>query len=130
MQVLRVGGLVEQRRPTGIVAGELFELRRDGDRLVGDRVKRSIRPRTERKALNGGRPVAEPIHLLARQDETHRAFQRQRPQHGQHYLILRAEPCAERTADERRYHAQRLLVEHAAQIALHVLHALRFVIDR
>jgi len=45
---------------------------------------------------------------------------------------LRTQPRAERAADKRRHHAHivRLYLEHAAQIALHVLHALGLVIDR
>ena len=132
MHIVGVGGFVEQRRPAGVVAGKLLELRGDGDRLVGESVERSVGPGAEREAFDGGRPVAEPVHLLARQHQPYRALQRQRAQRGQHDLILRTEPCAERAADVRRYHAQlvRLLVEHAAQIALHVLHALGLVIDR
>ena len=99
---------------------------------MGDRVKRSIRLRTERKALDGGRPIAEPVHLPTGQHQTRRALQRQRTQHRQHHLILRSQPCTEPTANERRdnAHIVRFLGEHAAQIALYVLHALGLVIDR
>ena len=42
------------------------------------RVERSVGLGAEREALDGRRPIAEPVHLLARQHEPHRALQRQR----------------------------------------------------
>ncbi len=132
MLVFRVGTLVELRRPRGVVAGELLVLRSHRDRLVGDRVERAVGLGSERHALDRRRPIAEPVHLLAGQHEPHRALQLLRREHGQHHLILRTQARAERAADERRHdaHIVRVHAEYAADIALHVLHALRLVVDR
>ena len=85
-----------------------------------------------RNALDHRRPVAQRIHLLARQHDAHRALQRARRQHRQHHLILRAQARAESAAHEGRHdaHILRLHAEHAAEIPLHVLHALGLVVDR
>ena len=87
---------------------------------------------TELDPLDHGRPVAEPIHLLPGQHDTHRALQRERRQRGQHHLVLRAQPRAEATAHEGRHdaHIVRLHLEHAAEVALDVLHPLGLVEDR
>ena len=94
--------------------------------------ERSVGFCAELDALDHGGTVAEPIHLLAGQHDTHRALQRERRKHGEHHLILRAQPGAEGAAHERRHdpHIIRLDAEHVAYIALYVLHALRLVVDR
>ena len=129
----RSAHLVEQGRPAGVVAREFLELRGDRDRLVGDRVERSVGLGAEREALDRGRAGSRArtsAGASARAAPSARSAQR--AQHRQHHLILRPQPGAEPAADERRHHAQivRLPVEHAAQIALHILHALGLVVDR
>ena len=111
---------------------EVLVLRGDGDRVVRDRVERSAGVRAERDALDHRRPIAQRVHLLARQHEAHRALQRARRQHRQHHLKLRAQARAEAAAHEGRHdaHILRLHAEHAAEILLHVLHALGLVVDR
>ena len=129
---LRVGALVKKATPSGIVARELFELGGDRDRLVRHAVERPIRLGAERQTLDRRRTIAQAVHLLTREDEANRPLQRYGAEHRQHHLILRSQTGAETAAHERPHdaHVVRLLVEHAAQIALHVLHALRLVVDR
>ena len=76
--------------------------------------------------------VAERIHLSASEHETHRALQGACRQDREDHVVLRAQAAAEAAADKRRDNPDilGLHLEHAAQIALHVLHALRLVIDR
>jgi len=132
VRISRVGGRVEQFRPAGVVAREILVLRRHRDRLIADRIQRAACIGAKCDPLDGRGPVAQPVHLVAGEHETHRTFEPERTEHGQHHLILRAQSGAERAADERRYHADivRLEPEHAADIALHVLHALCLVVDR
>jgi len=59
---------------------------------VRDHIERSAGVCTDRNAVNHRRPVAQRIHLLARQHDPHRALQRARCEHGQHHLKLRAQP--------------------------------------
>ena len=128
----RVGALVEQAGPAGLLPVEVLVLRRHRDRFVRDRVERSVGVCAELDLLDHGGPVAEPIHLLPGQHETHRALQCARRQRGQNHLILRTQPGAESAAHERRHdaHVVRLHAEHAADVALNVLHALGLVVDR
>ena len=128
----RIGAFVEQVCPAGIVAGEFLELRGHGDRLVRDGVERAAGIGAERKTFDGRRAIAEPIHLRAVQHDADRPLQRARSQHRQHHLVLRAQACAETAAHIGRHDADlvRLHLEHAAKISLHVLHALRLVVDR
>ena len=79
--------------------------------------------------MAGRWPKAE--HLLARQRHPDRALQLPRRQDGQEHLVLRAQPRAERPADERRDDAQlvRGEAEHVAEVVLDVLHPLRLVVD-
>jgi hypothetical protein len=76
-------------------------------------------------------PVGEPVHLLAGEHETHGALQRLGAEHRQHDLILRPQAGAEAAAHIGRQHAHvvRLHVEDAAEILLHILHALGLVVD-
>ena len=132
VRVLGVGALVEQAGPAGLLPMEVLVLRGDRDGVVRDRVQRSAGVCAERDALDHRRPIAQRIHLLPRQHDTHRALQRARREHRQHHLKLRPQPRAETAAHERRHdaHILRLHAEHAAEIALHVLHALGLVVDR
>ena len=132
VRVFRIGAFVEQAGPAGLLPMEVLVLRGHGDRVVRDRIERSVGVRAERDALDHRRPVAERIHLLARQHDAHRALQRARRQHRQHHLELRAQARAEAAAHEGRHdaHVLRLHAEHAAEIPLHVLHALGLVVDR
>ena len=86
----------------------------------------------ERDALNHRGPITQRVHLRPSQHHPHGALQRPRRQHGQHHLELRTQPRAESAAHERRHdaHILRLHAEHAAEITLHVLHALGLVVDR
>lgn len=97
-----------------------------------DRFERSARLGAERQPLDAARPVGEPVHLLAREHETHGTLQRLGAEHSEHDLILRPQAGAEAAAHIGRQHAHivRLHVEDAAQILLHVLHALGLVVDR
>ena len=97
-----------------------------------DRVKSSVGVGAELNPLNHRGSVAQHVHLRSRQHDSDRAPQRARRQHRQHHLKLRAQARAERAAHERRHdaHILGLHAEHAAQIALDILHALRLVIDR
>jgi guanylate kinase len=97
-----------------------------------DRLKCSVRACAKFDPLNHRRPVTQSIHLRPRQHDTHRALQRERGEHRQHHLELRAQTRAEPTAHERRHdtYILGLHAEHAAEIALNVLHALRLVVDR
>ena len=99
---------------------------------MDDRIERSVGLGAERHPLDGRGPVTEAVHLLAGQHHPHRALQLQRALHRQHHLVLWAQAGTERTADERRHdaHIVGAEAEHAAHIALHVLHALRLVEDR
>ncbi len=76
VHIFGVRAFVELARPGGVVAGEIFVLRRGRDRLVDDRVERAALFRAERKMLDRGRTIAEPIHLLPGQNQPHRAFER------------------------------------------------------
>ena len=97
-----------------------------------DRLQCPVGSRAQLDPLDHGRPVAEPVHLRPGENHTHRALQRERRQRGQHHLVLRPEPRAEATAHEGRHDADtvRLDVEHAAEVALDVLHPLGLVEDR
>ena len=131
MPILRMVAFVEQARPSGVVAGKVFVARSDRDRLVRDRVQRSVPLGAERQPLDGRRPVGEPVHLLAGKHETHGALQRLGAEHRENDLILRPQAGAKAAAHIGRQHAHivRLHVEDAAQISLHVLHALGLVVD-
>ena len=96
------------------------------------RVERAVRPWRRapgaRWSPGGSRARTSAARVST---SAHRALQRQRAQHRQHHLVLRAQARAEAAAHEGRHdaHIVRLHVEHAAEIALHVLHALRLVVD-
>jgi len=94
------------------------------------RLERPAGIRTDREPLDRCGTVAKRVHLRAGQHDAHRTFQRLCAQYGQHDLILRTQARAESAAHIGRYdaHLVRLHVEHAAEIFLHVLHALRFVV--
>ena len=111
---------------------EVLVLRGHRDRVVRDRLEGPTGICTELDPLDHGRPVAEPVHLLSSQHDPHRAFQRARRERGQHDLILRAQARAEPTTHVGRQdaHLVRLQLEHAADIALNVLHTLRLVENR
>ena len=128
----RVGALVKQVAPAGIVAREFLELRGHGDRLMRHRVERAAAVGAEREAFDGRGPVAERIHLRARQHDAYRALERARAQHRQHDLVLRAQAGPKAAAHIGRHDANlvRLHIEHAAEILLDVLHALRLVVHR
>ena len=74
---LGVGALVEESAPACVIAREIFKLRRLGDGLMRDRVERSVFRRTEGKTLDRCRPMPEPIHVRARQNEADGALQGQ-----------------------------------------------------
>ena len=76
---LRVGALVEQARPAGLLPMEVLVLRGHGDRVVRDRVERSVGVGAERHALDHRGPVAELIHLLPGQHDPHRALAARAP---------------------------------------------------
>ncbi len=132
VRVFGIRRLVEHARPARLLAVEVLVLRGDGHRVVRDRIERAAGVGAQRDALDHGRPVAQHVHLLARQHEPHRAPQRARRQRRQHHLELRAQARAEAAAHEGRHdaHLLRLHAEHAAQVLLHVLHALRLVVHR
>ena len=90
VRILRMGALVEQARPAGLLPMEIFVLRRDINSLVRDRIERSISICAELDLLDHRRPIAEPVHLLAGEHETYRAFDGARRQCCQHHIILRA----------------------------------------
>ena len=98
-----------------------------------DRVERSVAICAERDALNHRRPIAQHVHLRPRQHHAHRALQRARRQHCQHHLELRAQAGTETHRPCRAFITRTssgFSAEHAAQIMLDVLHALRLVVDR
>ena len=98
--------------------------------VTASSVPPAFAPSANRWIVAGRLPSA--VHLLSRQHQPHRALQRPRGEHCQHHLILRPQSRAESAADKRRDHPYvvRFHVEYAAEIALHVLHALRLVVDR
>ena len=124
--------VVQQARPVNDGFGVVLEPRGFGDGLVNNRFERAVRRGAERDALPGRGAVPQAEHLLARQHHPDGALEFPRRQHGQERLTLRPQPQPERTAHERRDDAQLALreAEHAAQVALNVLHALRLVVDR
>ena len=67
MRVFGVGALVELRCPSGVIAGEIFVLRRHRYGFVGDRIDSAIYLRAKGHALDRRGPIAEPIHLRAGQ---------------------------------------------------------------
>ena len=76
--------------------------------------------------------MAEREHLLARENDTHRALERLRRHHGEKQLVLRPQTRAERAADVRRDHAHVVLVEaeDLAHVIARVHDALRLVVNR
>ena len=96
MRVFRVRAFIEEARPCGFVPVEVLVLRGHRDGVVCDRIERSVRLRAEFDPLDHRRPIAERVHLLARQHDTNRTLQRPRRQHGQNHLILRPQARAER----------------------------------
>jgi hypothetical protein len=70
---------------------EVLIFRRHRDRFVRNRVERSAGFCAQLDPLDHGGPVAEHMHLLAGQYETHRALQRPRRKYGEHHLILQAQ---------------------------------------
>jgi hypothetical protein len=123
---------IERARPGGVVPGEVFVLRGHRNRLMADRGERPVRLRAERDPLDRARPIAERVHLLARQREAHRAPEHKRTQHRQRHVVLRTQARAECAADKERDDAYVVgpHIEDAAQISLHVLHALGLVVNR
>ena len=95
-------------------------------------VERSVGFGAKRKPLDGGRPVAEPVHLPACQHEPYRSLELKRAETLPARPGIAGAARTECAAHKLRHHAHivRLLFEHAAEIALDVLHALRLVIDR
>ena len=87
----------------------VLEPRGLGDRLVDEAssVPSGAAPSATRCQVVGA--VSEAEHLLARQRHPDRALQLPRRQDGQEHLVLRAEPQAERPADEGREDAQVVL---------------------
>ena len=132
VRVFRIRRLVERAGPAGLLPVEVLVLRGDGHRVVGDHVERAAGVGAERDFLDHRRPVADHVHLRPRQHDPHRALQRARREHRQHHLELRAQAGAEAAAHVGRHdaHVLRLHAEHAAEIFLHVLHALGLVVDR
>jgi hypothetical protein len=132
VSVLRIGGFVEQTGPAGFLPIEVLVSRSDGDDIVRDCIQRSGGVCAERDTLNHRRSVAECVHLRPCQHHAYRALQRACCQHREHDLELRSQARAECATHERRHdpHVLWLQAEHAAHIALNVLHALRFVVDR
>ena len=130
--VFRVGRGVEQAGPAGLLPKVILVLRGQGHRIMGDRIQGSVGLRAQRNALDHRRAVAQHIHLLPGQHDAHGSPQRARRERREHRLELRAQGHAEGAAHEGRHDAQlvRLQAEHAAEIALHVLHALGLVVDR
>ena len=130
--VFCIGAFVEQARPPGLLPEVFLVLRGHGDRVMHDRVESSVGVGAELNPLNHRGSVAQYVHLRPRQHDTHRALQRARCEHRQHHLKLRAQARAESAAHERRHHPHilGLHAEHAAEIALDVLHALCLVVDR
>jgi len=110
---------------------EVLVLRRHRDRVVRDHVEPSAGVCTQLDLLDHRGPVAEDIHLLSGQYEAHRALQCARRQYCQDHLELRPQSRTEGAADKGRHdpHVVRVHLEHAAYVALHVLHALDFVVD-
>ena len=99
---------------------------------MGDRLQRAVGLRAHGDALDHRGAVAQRIHLLARQHDAHGSPEGARREHGEHRLERRAQGHAEGAAHEGRHDAQLLGLqgEDAAEIALHVLHALGLVVDR
>ena len=80
--------------------------------------------------LDGCRAIAEAIHLLARQDDADRAFERGAPSTARTtwYCGRKPEPKAPPTKATRPAPV-RASSRRRCKVALHVLHALRFVVD-
>src|SRR5258708_523762 len=131
VRVVRVGALVEEPRPAGLLSLKILVLRGHRDGVVGDRFERAGARGAELDALKHGRPVADPVHLLAAQHAPHRALQRARRQQPETRLVLRPQPRAEAAPHIGRHdaHVLGLHLEHAGDVALHVLHALGLVVD-
>ena len=99
--------------------------------VIASSVPSAFAPSSMRWIIAG--PVAERVHLLPRQHEAHRALAARAPP---------APPAPPDIADAGRSRTRRrhngdmtrtssgFMLEHAAQIALHVLHALGLVVDR
>ena len=131
MRILRVGALVEEARPAGLLPVKILVLRGQRDGIVGDRLERAGTRSADLDALDHARPVTDLIHLLPAQHEPHRALERARREHREDHLVLRAQARAEPASHIRPDDANvlRLHLEHACDVALHVLHALRLVVD-
>ena len=69
--------------------------------------------------------------MRACQHEANRALQGTRCQDREHHVVLRTQAAAEGAADKGRDNPNiiRVHLEHAAQVALYVLHSLRLVMD-
>lgn len=111
-----VRALVQLFRPAAVIARKILVARSHGGGLVRDGIERAVGPCAERDALDGHRPVAEPVHLLPCQDDTNGSLEFERGKRRQHHLVLRPQSGAEGTADIGRDHAEviGLLVEHTA----------------
>ena len=132
VRVARVGTIVEQTRPAGLLPVVALVLGRHRDRVMRHGIQRSasVCPKLDRLDHRG--PVAQPVHVLSCQNQADRALQRTRRQGGQQDLVLWTKTGTERTAHIRREnpHIVRFQVERAADIALNVLHALGLVVNR
>ncbi len=111
-----VRALVQLFRPAGVIARKILVARGHSSGLVRDGIERAVGPCAERDALDGHRPIAEPVHLLPCQHDTNGSLEFERGKRRQHHLVLRPQSGAEGTADIGRDHAEIivLLVEHTA----------------
>ena len=133
MRVSRIGALVEQSGPAGLLPKEVLVLRGDRDGVMRDHVERSAGIGAEGDVLDHRRPVAERIHLRPGQHDAHRSLAaRSAANAASTASILRPQAGTESAAHEGRHHAHvlRLQPQRAAQISLDVLHALGLVVDR
>src|SRR5262249_4463424 len=72
VRVARIGALVEEAGPAGLLPPEVLVLRGPCDGVVGDSVERPARVRADLDLLDHRRPVAERGHLLAVGTHAHR----------------------------------------------------------
>ena len=97
--------------------------------ITASSVPSAFAPSVRRSIVAGRRPSAYICWRVSTR-RTERCSGARR-QHRQHHFILRAQARAEGAAGKRRHDADivGLHVEDAADVALHVLHALRLVVD-
>src|SRR5262245_23757525 len=95
------------------------------------RLELAIAPCTQRHALPGHGPKAQTEHLLASQGNPYRPLEHARSHYGQGRRVLRSQPETECATHVGGKYAQLVFfnAEDVAEIVVHVLRALRLVVD-